>query len=124
MTININDISKLVTNIAESAAEQSTGLGEINTGVIQLDQVTQQNAAMVEQANAAAQLLDNDAGNLAQLVEHFSLKGGSVTPINQLAPASQPVANPAPTSHGEDWDLPPPTKVAVSTNAAGIWEDF
>jgi methyl-accepting chemotaxis protein len=120
----VNHISKLVTDIAESAAEQSTGLGEINTGVVQLDQVTQQNAAMVEQSNAAAQLLDNDAAKLAQLVEHFSIKGGNVTPMRQRAAAPPPAANPAPTSHGDDWDVPTPTKAAVNTSAAGLWEDF
>ncbi len=69
----ISDISVLVTGIAEGAAEQSTGLNEINIGVIQLDQVTQKNAAMVEEATATGQLLSTDAIQLDQLVSHFAL---------------------------------------------------
>jgi methyl-accepting chemotaxis protein len=70
----IGHISKLVSGIAEGAVEQSTGLNEINTGVIQLDQVTQQNAAMVEEATAAGQLLSTDSTQLAQLVSAFKIK--------------------------------------------------
>ncbi|KIC35150.1 methyl-accepting chemotaxis protein, partial [Leisingera sp. ANG-M7] len=61
----VTHISQLVSGIAEGAAEQSTGLNEINTGVTQLDQVTQQNAAMVEEATAAGHMLKTDAGKLA-----------------------------------------------------------
>ncbi|NKW78637.1 methyl-accepting chemotaxis protein, partial [Rhodobacteraceae bacterium R_SAG7] len=48
-----------------------SGLGEINTGMSQLDQVTQQNAAMVEQVSAASHLLHSDSKRLAQLMAHF-----------------------------------------------------
>lgn len=67
----VNHISNLISNIAEGAAEQSTGLGEINSGVAQLDQVTQQNAAMVEEATAAGHLLHSDSVTLSKLMERF-----------------------------------------------------
>ncbi|NIZ61339.1 methyl-accepting chemotaxis protein [Sedimentitalea sp. CY04] len=67
----VTHISTLITDIAEGAAEQSTGLGEINTGVSQLDQVTQQNAAMVEEATAAGHLLHSDAVKLSDLMARF-----------------------------------------------------
>lgn len=96
----VNHISKLVTDIAEGAVEQSTGLGEINTGVVQLDQVTQQNAAMVEEATAAGHMLNSDATKLAELVAHFKISGGGGLSAMPTAPA------PAPTAHGDDdWDL-------------------
>lgn len=69
----INHVSQLVSEIAEGAVEQSTGLNEINTGVSQLDQVTQQNAAMVEEATAAGHMLDGDATKLADLVDKFRI---------------------------------------------------
>lgn len=69
----VNHISQLISNIAEGAVEQSTGLGEINTGVSQLDQVTQQNAAMVEEATAAGHLLHSDAVKLSELMGRFQL---------------------------------------------------
>ncbi|MCO5730281.1 methyl-accepting chemotaxis protein [Rhizobium sp. SSA_523] len=57
--------------IATSAREQSTGLNEINTAIGQMDQTTQQNAAMVEQTNAASHTLAGDADNLIRLMGQF-----------------------------------------------------
>lgn len=61
--------------IATSAREQSTGLAEINTAVNQMDQATQQNAAMVEQSTAAVASLSSEAGRLRDLVNQFQLDG-------------------------------------------------
>jgi len=69
----VSQISKQITDIAEGAAEQSTGLGEINIGVTQLDHVTQQNAAMVEEATAASHLLHSDSVKLSELMARFRL---------------------------------------------------
>jgi methyl-accepting chemotaxis protein len=73
IVLRVNQISKLISDIANGANEQSTGLGEINTGVSQLDSVTQQNAAMVEQATAAGHLLHADATKLSALMARFEL---------------------------------------------------
>ena len=59
--------------IATSAREQSVGLSEVNTAVNQMDQVTQQNAAMVEEANAAGATLANEAARLRSLLSGFQL---------------------------------------------------
>ncbi|AHK44008.1 putative methyl-accepting chemotaxis protein [Ensifer adhaerens OV14] len=59
--------------IAVSAQEQSAGLSEVNTAVNQMDQVTQQNAAMVEEANAASATLAQEAGRLRELIARFTL---------------------------------------------------
>ncbi|MBB2753908.1 UNVERIFIED_ORG: methyl-accepting chemotaxis protein-1 (serine sensor receptor) [Rhizobium aethiopicum] len=68
-------INQLMDAIATSAREQSTGLAEINTAVNQMDQTTQQNAAMVEQSTAAAASLSSEAGRLRDLVNQFQLDG-------------------------------------------------
>ncbi|KQS77708.1 chemotaxis protein [Rhizobium sp. Leaf384] len=60
-------------SIATSAKEQSIGLAEVNTAVNQMDQVTQQNAAMVEEANAAGATLASEAGRLRDLISQFQL---------------------------------------------------
>ncbi|UWQ77100.1 methyl-accepting chemotaxis protein [Leisingera sp. M658] len=122
----ITHISQLVSGIAEGAAEQSTGLNEINTGVTQLDQVTQQNAAMVEQATAAGHMLNTDAGKLSELVAHFRVAGGSTAP----APAI-PALQPAPSAHGDDnWEteISPAPCAAPETSsgnaARNLWQEF
>jgi methyl-accepting chemotaxis protein len=61
--------------IATSAKEQSVGLAEVNTAVNQMDQVTQQNAAMVEETSAAGATLANESGRLRKLVSQFQLGG-------------------------------------------------
>jgi len=72
----VSDIAELIGGIATGAHEQSVGLGEINVGVTQLDKVTQQNAAMVQETTAAATSLKQDAERLQQLVARFRLGKG------------------------------------------------
>jgi methyl-accepting chemotaxis protein len=69
----VSGLSGLVTEIAASSQAQSAGLQEVNTAVNQMDQVTQQNAAMVEQATAASHSLDHEAEELAELVGQFRI---------------------------------------------------
>ena len=67
------DVSGIVSEIAASAREQATGLGEVNVAVNQMDQVTQQNAAMVEEATAASHSLATEADDLARLMSQFKV---------------------------------------------------
>src|SRR5690606_11668803 len=94
IVVQVAEITGLVTEIAASAREQSTGLAEVNSAVNQMDQVTQQNAAMVEQSTAASHSLAQEAQELAQLVAKFRLGAETAAPRRQPAPA-QPQARPA-----------------------------
>jgi len=67
----ITEISTQITSIASAAQEQSTGLTQVNSAVGQMDQVTQQNAAMVEESTAAAHTLTDEAQALLDLVAKF-----------------------------------------------------
>ncbi len=69
----VASIDTLVKEIAASAQEQSTGLHQVNVAVNQMDQVVQQNAAMVEEATAATHSLKGEAGELATLVGRFKV---------------------------------------------------
>ncbi|MDH4440433.1 MAG: methyl-accepting chemotaxis protein [Rhizobium sp.] len=86
-------INEHVKAIVTSAREQSVGLSEINSAVGQMDQVTQQNAAMVEQTNAASHTLAGDAENLSRLVGQFKMNltvaahAPSVEPATAASPA-------------------------------------
>ena len=68
----VGEIDGLISEIARSAQEQATGLNQVNSAVNQMDQVTQQNAAMVEQTTAAAANLRTEAHDLAGLVKRFN----------------------------------------------------
>ncbi len=73
----ITEMNSHVEAIAVSAAEQSTGLGEVNTAVNQMDQTTQQNAAMVEEATASSNSLAEEAQTLRTLLAKFQLAGAA-----------------------------------------------
>ncbi|MDP3747533.1 MAG: HAMP domain-containing methyl-accepting chemotaxis protein [Phenylobacterium sp.] len=71
IVIQVAEINGIVAEIAASAQEQATGLQQVNTAVNHMDQVTQQNAAMVEESTAASHSLANEAAELATLVAQF-----------------------------------------------------
>jgi len=121
----VGHISQLVSEIAVGSAEQSTGLAEINIGVTQLDQVTQQNAAMVEQSTAASHILNTDASKLSNLISQFYI--GDST--NSQPEAKSPVEFTIPTAHGRNWEVEPeeqprPLAANEDPNTADIWKDY
>jgi methyl-accepting chemotaxis protein len=73
----ITNINSVVADIAASAKEQSAGLAQVNTAINQMDQVTQQNAAMVEEATAASHSLAQEAETLSRLIGQFRVGDGS-----------------------------------------------
>jgi methyl-accepting chemotaxis protein len=69
---SVQHVSEIISEISRSAAEQSTGIGQVNLAVSQLDQMTQQNAALVEESAAAAASLKEQAHRLNQSIASFS----------------------------------------------------
>ncbi|MBS0410425.1 MAG: chemotaxis protein, partial [Proteobacteria bacterium] len=82
----VAQLNSLVVEIAASTQEQAVGLNQVNTAVNQMDQVTQQNAAMVEQSTAASHALAQEAMTLAKLIAAFEVGDGRVaSPARQRA---------------------------------------
>ena len=117
---HVAQIETLVTDISGSAAEQATGLQEVNTAVNQMDQMTQQNAAMVEQSTAASHSLSQEADSLNAAVARFQV-GSPQGQAARPAPAKHAVsaaqrtvtamktvgrggAAPAPTVQADGWE--------------------
>ena len=71
---SVQRVSDIIGEITSAASEQSDGIGEVNTAVNQLDQMTQQNAALVEQSAVAAASLQEQAQRLAQAMSVFRLE--------------------------------------------------
>jgi methyl-accepting chemotaxis protein len=67
-------VGALIGEISTASVEQSEGIGGVNRTVTEIDQMTQQNAALVEQSAAAAQSLQEQAERLAQVVYQFKLR--------------------------------------------------
>ena len=124
----VGEIDVLISEIAQSSQEQATGLNQVNAAVNQMDQVTQQNAAMVEETTAAAANLKTEARDLAQLVAHFETGGGSarrVAPAQSHAPAPR-ASNPALTQARSRIAgfARPGGGQASAASAATAWEEF
>lgn len=69
----VQRVSAMIGDISTATDEQSQGIGQINTAINQLDQMTQQNAALVEESAAAAESLRTQASRLEQRVSIFKL---------------------------------------------------
>ncbi|WP_375588628.1 HAMP domain-containing methyl-accepting chemotaxis protein [Hoeflea alexandrii] len=92
----VSKINDLIQSIVTGAREQSTALAEINSAVNQMDQTTQQNAAMVEETNAATQGLSGEAVKLEGLVRRFNTGGRATHAAPAAANASsKPAQSPA-----------------------------
>jgi methyl-accepting chemotaxis protein len=72
---SIQRVTDIMSEISASTSEQSNGIGHVSSEVHQLDQMTQQNAALVEQSAAATESLKDQASRLAQAVRAFRLRG-------------------------------------------------
>jgi methyl-accepting chemotaxis protein-1 (serine sensor receptor) len=70
---SVQRVSDIISEIAAASHEQTTGIEQINQAITQMDTVTQQNASLVEQAAAAADSMQNQAGELARTVNVFKL---------------------------------------------------
>ena len=81
---SVKQVADIMTEISAASSEQSTGIEQVNQAIVSIDDVTQQNAALVEEAAAAAQSMREQADLLAQAVSVFKLAGG---PPPRQAPA-------------------------------------
>jgi len=86
----VKRVTDIMDEISEASAEQSSGIEQINQAVIQMDQVTQQNAALVEQAAAAAGSLEQQAQRLQQAVSVFRLQEAAASAARTGHQRSQP----------------------------------
>jgi methyl-accepting chemotaxis protein len=75
---SVNRVNDMIGEITAAASEQSDGIGQVHGSIASLDQMTQQNAALVEQSAAAAESLRDQAGKLADVVSKFQLHGSPV----------------------------------------------
>ncbi|MFC3461363.1 methyl-accepting chemotaxis protein [Massilia haematophila] len=88
---SVKRVTDIMGEIANASAEQSAGIEQVNMSIIEMDSMTQQNAALVEEAAAAAQSLQDQAGELARVVSIFKLVDGEES-VAAPAPAAVPAA--------------------------------
>ncbi|EJL86988.1 methyl-accepting chemotaxis protein [Herbaspirillum sp. CF444] len=133
---SVKRVTDIVGEITAASQEQSVGLDEINRAITQMDEVTQQNAALVEEAAAAAQSLQEQASNLSQTVSVFKLDRHALAQPQShahVAPAPKRTVNitpkPAPLPAKSSAPAASSARKAIATTApaaddSGSWEQF
>jgi len=115
----IRGVTVIMSEIRNASVEQTSGIEQVNQAIGQMDEVTQQNAALVEQAAAAAESLEEQAQNLSVTVGRFTVDSTS-SPIRVMPEVSQsPVASASISTR-------PAAKAKPKLQAAGDdeWEEF
>ncbi|MDR3393284.1 MAG: methyl-accepting chemotaxis protein [Sulfuriferula sp.] len=125
---SVQRVTDIMSEITAASREQSQGIEEINQAITQMDETTQQNAALVEEAAAAAKSLQDQASHLEELVGRFKLDGGrrrSVQPVRtpmktisaerSASPAAKIAKKPLSATH---------KKIASTAAADEEWEEF
>ncbi len=123
---SVQRVSDIIGEITAAATEQSSGIGQVNGAVTQLDRMTQQNAALVEQSAAAAESLKEQAVSLASVVGTFRLSahGPAATPFGRLPrPMSTRTASGTPSIVAPRKSSPPAAPPAKGS-ADDEWESF
>jgi methyl-accepting chemotaxis protein len=119
----VAELNYVVTEIASSAQEQATGLHQVGTAMDQMDQMTQQNAAMVEETTAASHALVQETEELARLISRFETgRTANVAPLRRMKKPASAVTRPVQLSAGG-------SRVAAArkfeiTHEKESWEEF
>jgi len=120
---SVRRVTDIMGEISSASLEQTEGIEQINQAVAQMDEGTQQNAALVEEAAAAAAALREQSTRLAQAVSVFRIDGEQM-----LAASTAAVdASPAPVRPALTVRKPAPRPVSTrgkATADAGAWEEF
>ena len=125
IVISVKRVADLMGEIADASNEQSHGIGQVNEAVVEMDNVTQQNAALVEEAAAAAAAMQQEAALLAEVVAVFTLdETGAVAPPPVVA-APKPQARAKALARTVIARAATPAKAKPAAQAeAENWEEF
>ena len=125
---SVRRVTDIMGEITAASQEQTSGIEQINQAITQMDQVTQQNAALVEEAAAAAASLQEQAGGLSQIVGMFKLDDDEAAPakppvVHDAAPRKTAKAPAATTKPAVRKPAPKELPVTVAS-AGGDWAEF
>jgi methyl-accepting chemotaxis protein len=124
---SVQRVTDIMGEISAASTEQSAGIDQVNTAITSMDEVTQQNAALVEQAAAAAESLVDQAVNLMDVVGSFKLKGASHMSERRTSNSPMRAKSPSrPAASHQPAAKPTPARVAARTGTddADAWEEF
>lgn len=116
----VEKVGQMIADIAVASNEQSSGIEQVNAAVTQMDEMTQQNAALVEEASAASESMSEQSRAMKQLLSFFNVSGGHAsTSALQSPQSSLGSARPSLTLQSQR-----PTPTAVTSSEDEDWEEF
>ncbi|PPT86425.1 methyl-accepting chemotaxis protein [Xanthomonas arboricola pv. zantedeschiae] len=126
---SVQRVTDIMGEISAASQEQSAGIEQVNTTVTQMDETTQQNAALVEEATAAARSMEEQAVQLTQAVSVFKISEGSTRTTRPAAPVAAKLSEIAgrPAAVKSPGRQAPAAKRAVAAGAshdASDWQEF
>jgi methyl-accepting chemotaxis protein len=120
----VKKVTDIVAEIAAASREQSSGIEQVNKAVMQMDEGTQQNAALVEEASAASQAIVEQVVTLNALVSHYQVKGDTSAPLAARSAAKRPrPAAPKAVASAPAEPARPRTRIAGG-GADSEWSEF
>ncbi|MBX9606476.1 MAG: PAS domain S-box protein [Gammaproteobacteria bacterium] len=120
----VRKVSDIIADIAVASEEQSSGISQVNTAVTQMDQMTQQNAALVEQAAAAAESMDEESRGLIELVQFFDLGGDNGAARVERRSADRPWTGKSAPSVRVASGAAPMKSARAAAAGGDVWEEF
>jgi methyl-accepting chemotaxis protein len=84
----VKQVSEIIARIATASGEQATGIDQVGEAVAKMDELTQQNAALVEESAAASRVLADQSGSLSTLMSRYLVAGGADLTSSRGAPAA------------------------------------
>ncbi len=126
---SVRRVTDIMGEITSASQEQTAGIDQINVAIAQMDQVTQQNAALVEEASAASEAMQDQAHKLAQVVSIFKLDSAAVAVLGVAPPVARPPVR-AVSAPPRVVKPAAPTRIAAArtsvaaTAKADEWEEF
>ncbi|HET9391484.1 MAG TPA: methyl-accepting chemotaxis protein [Steroidobacteraceae bacterium] len=128
---SVKKVSDIVAEIAAASREQSSGIGQVNQAVVQMDDLTQQNAALVEQITTASLAMAQQAHALHEMMGGYRLgERAQAAGVRVVAPSAMPVAGiagsraePGSSAAATGREVPAPSASRPSVRAAGGGED-
>jgi methyl-accepting chemotaxis protein len=96
IVVSVKRVTDIMAEISAASREQSNGIDQVNTAVSQMDKITQQNAALVEEAAAAAKSMEEQTEELSNIVAAFKIGSAAAAPLPTARPV--PIARSAPAA--------------------------
>ncbi|WP_299343698.1 Cache 3/Cache 2 fusion domain-containing protein [uncultured Pseudoxanthomonas sp.] len=120
---SVQRVTDIMSEIAAASQEQSSGIEQVNQTIVQMDEATQQNAALVEEASAAARAMEEQAHALTESVAVFTLKAATGLPVRRTASIAAPAAS-RPATAPKSTVRARPTRQPETALAEGEGDDW